>query len=1001
MKSKTFQEEFNKLNTKQKEAVEAIEGPVMIIAGPGTGKTQIIAMRIANILNKSQVNPSNILCLTFTNSGVRAMKERLLKIIGVASYQIQVVTFHSFCNEIIDSFSDKFLFAKEINQLDDLEQIEIIQNILDKTELKYIKPFKSPYYYKRAILKSISNLKQEDITPEQYCETIKEQINNYNLNKDKLNKTDKLNTESQINKNRELYVVYKKYQQYLTEAGKYDYNDMILFVLRALKKDNDLLSYAQEKYQYILVDEYQDTNTSQNEIVDMLCSFHDFPNIFVVGDDEQSIYRFQGASMENILLFKKKYPKAKIIILKDTYRSGQNILDAARNVIDNNKNQIANKLKLKKQLVSNTRSTKGKIYLAQFDRSSNEYYFIAMKIKELIDKGNIKASEIAVLYRNNADVVDLIAYLSKLNIPYKIESGKNVLQDPEIQKIIQFLKILSNEKIESDALVEVMHYPFFNLDTLDIYKIISEAVKRKQSVFDTLLDLKNVTIKYKKKFQCFVNSIFKYREVLFNNNFSKAFETIIDETGFIKYLTQNEANAEHLNRLQALFKYIQSQNRKNSKFNLKLFLENIELLDENNLTIEEEEVELDFSGVNLMTAHKSKGLEFDVVFIMHLSDKHWGNVVQRELIKLPNGLLKIQKNIIDDNEEERRIYYVTLTRARHAIYLTTSSEYGDEDTSAFVTPSLFISEISSKYITKVDTRKLSEKYEDRLKLMFSTDKWSLTKSTKKYLETLLSDFKLNPTALNNYLNCPKRFFYDNMLHIPKAKDIYQSYGTAVHFALDRFFKKYKQDFELPSKKILLDYYKEGLNDEIIDEKDYKGVLTNGTNILSGYFSNFQAVWKKHGPPIYTEYGFGYHNVHFNKIPISGRIDRIELISSSANQVRIIDYKTSSPKSLNYILGKTKEKNTDYLYQAYFYKLLTDSDPLFRFGVKEIVFDFINDGNYKQVIVPIDPKEYEKFKEMLQDVYTNILKLNFPENPRRCKNNTYNCSYIKMCALPKK
>ena len=336
MINKVFQNEYVKLNPQQKKAVDTTEGPVMVIAGPGTGKTQILAMRIANILKSTQVNPSNILALTFTNSGVYQMKKRLLEIIGIESYKIHIHTFHSFSNEIIKSYPEIFANINEINQLTDLEQAQIVRKIIDSSNLKILKPLKAPYLYAKSIIKSIGELKQEGISPNNFDQVISKEVKSLKNNSDHVHekgvskgkvKVKYIEEKHRLNKNCELAKIYTKYQKELETSSKYDYADMILFVLNAFKDNGELLSIYQEKFQYILVDEFQDTNSAQNEIIKVLLSFHNRPNIFVVGDDEQSIFRFQGASLENILFFSNTYPDTEIIILKNNYRIVQKILD--------------------------------------------------------------------------------------------------------------------------------------------------------------------------------------------------------------------------------------------------------------------------------------------------------------------------------------------------------------------------------------------------------------------------------------------------------------------------------------------------------------------------------------------------------------------------------------------------------------------------------------------------------------------------------------------------
>lgn len=1003
MLSKEFLKEFGKLNFEQKAAVEAIEGPVMIIAGPGTGKTQILAMRIANILAKTQVNPANILCLTFTNSGVQSMKQRLLEIIGPPSYQIHVHTFHAFCNEIISQFPEKFLIAKDINQLDDLEQVFIIQEIIKNNNFSYIKPLKSPYYYQKAIIRAISELKKENITIEKLSRVLKKEAESFRKEAKNFSLAKKEERKKQLLKNREFMQVFWQYQVKLNELGKYDYDDMILFVLNALRSDSELLSNLQERFHYILLDEYQDTNSAQNKIIDLLAAFFKEPNIFVVGDDEQSIFRFQGASMENILSFKRSYPNAKIIVLKTSYRSSQKILDASRKLIQYNFDQISDRLKIKKRLVSNNNNLSSQIYLGEFSSEEVENYFVAREIKRLINKEGVAPKKIAVLYRNNRDALGLVEYLSRLNVPYQLEGGENILNDFEINKLINLLKILNTPSkiINNNLFLEVMHYPFFKIPALDVYKLAEFSGKNRTDIFRVLSSsLAELDLKNKKPLENFLKLFMDLRKIFYNNTFSSAFEQILNRSGYLNYLLSLKDSARYLNRLQSLFKYIQRLNLKRKNLNLNEFLNHLELMEENNLSIMEDQLTPDFSGVNLMTAHKAKGLEFDDVFIIHLTDKHWGNLGARELIKLPVGLLELNMKADENDEEERRLFYVSLTRAKNNIYLSFAQKYGDLENETFTFASKFIGEIPLNLIKKIDVRIFEKQFKQRLKIKFSEPKWIQSEELKDFISALITDFQLSPTAFNSFLQCPERFFFDNILRVPKVKNFSQSYGTAVHFALERFFKKYQKELSLPTLKYLIDAFEEGIEQEILDKADFERAKGRGRIVLSEYYNSNKDLWKKRGIPISCEFNFSYHNVHYLNVPITGRIDKIELIDSIAKRVRIIDYKTASIKSLNFLLGKTKEKDTQYLFQGYFYKMLADNDPLFNWQIGEIAFEFISDHGFKQVVLPIEKVDYEKFLSLVQKTYDEIKSLNFPKNYFECQKNGRICDYNQICKIAK-
>lgn len=1001
MITKNFFKEFERLNEKQKEAVEAIEGPVMVVAGPGTGKTQIIAMRIANILKETQIDAGNILALTFTNSGVWAMKKRLLEIIGPPSYKVHIHTFHSFCNEVIQTFPEKFIFSDRINQLSDLDQILIIRDILAKTDLKFLKTPKSPYYYQAAILDAIKKLKQENINPLDLKKVVLKEIKAIetadDLYHDKGPAKGKFKTKyaelfHQMYRSLELAKVYSLYQEQLKKMGVYDYADMIIFVAQKFKTDKELLSYYQEKFQYILVDEYQDTNSAQNEVVRLLARFYKEPNLFVVGDDEQSIYRFQGAALENILDFVKHYPSVKTVILKDNYRSGQRVLDASRELINHNQNQIFNLLKIDKQLLSHTLKKNDKIYFASFSNNMVEDFFIVRKIKELLRKG-VLASEIACIYKEHKDGNDLADLLSKANIAFSQNSSENVLNDPDIIRIIDFLTVVDNP-YNSEKLFEIMNFSFLGLNQLDVYRATNLASQQRRDLFD-ILTSKNLKFNNRKKINNLVKLILGSLTDFHNTTFSQAFENLINDSGYLDYLLSLSDAPIKLNRLKSFFDEIKIINSKNKKLNLKAFLQLMNDLQENNLKIAEEPMDVNLNSVKLLTAHQAKGLEFEYVFIMHLTDNRWGNKNKRQLIKLPSGLLKNQTTTEENEEEERRLFYVALTRAKKSIFLTFAEHY--RENAAQELPTKFISEIPQKFISKIKTDSLEKQFIHRLTASLKPKIWHPAKDMKIFLSELAQKYILNATALNAYLLCPKNFFFDQFLRVPKVKNYNLAYGSAAHFALERLFKKQKQDLKMPSKKYFLRMFIKGLDKEILSDRDIEQAVAQAKNYLSKYYDFYSDTWVK-SIPLALEYNFGFHNVHFETIPINGKIDKIELLDKSGKQVKIIDYKTSSPKSLNHLLGKTQEKDTSFLYQAYFYKLLAENDPLFEWQIKEVEFDFLTpvDDKFKKVIIPIDKNDYDKFKETVKEVYTKIQKLDFTPETKSCNHHSCECIYKNFC-----
>ena len=451
-----FLESYKRLNPEQKKAVDTIEGPVMVIAGPGTGKTEVLTMRIANIIDKTDTPPEAILALTFTESGVASMRKRLAELIGTAAYRATIETFHGFANMAIKNYPDKFPEIIGSTSITDIDQVRILRYIIDATQLKALKPFGDRYYYLWHVLRAITELKQQGISPEEFKKIILKEKEDFecidNLyyesgaHKGKM-KGKYADSQKHIERNGEVTVIYEKYQAALRAGKQYDYSDMIMYAMLALKNDEDFRLTLQESYLYFLVDEHQDTNDAQNKIIELLASFHKNPNLFVVGDEKQAIFRFQGASIANFFHFKKLYKDITLIPLLNNYRSTQTILDAAQVV---SPRDIPLKAKAGKPEFP--------IQLATLSSMEVEYFSIAQKIKELLGK-KAAPEEIAVLYRENRDAIPLARMLEKQNISFNIESDQDVLGDEDISKILRILRAVQHFGSKPEFF-EMLHVDF-------------------------------------------------------------------------------------------------------------------------------------------------------------------------------------------------------------------------------------------------------------------------------------------------------------------------------------------------------------------------------------------------------------------------------------------------------------------------------------------------------------------------------------------------------------
>lgn len=996
-----FNELYKQLNDKQKEAVEAIDGPVLVLAGPGTGKTQILTMRIANILTKTDTDPDAILALTFTDSGVRAMKERLISIIGEDAYHVNIYTFHSFASDIIQSNPDYFLDNGVLEPLSDIERVYIFKEIFDQLEIKNIKPFSAPYFYLYTAISKIKELKREGISPKDFAIAVKSQTETKEFK------------EYDINKNKELSEVYELYQQKLKEHRRYDFEDMINFVIQKFENDPEFLAKYIERFQYFLVDEFQDTNNAQSRLLYILNShWGEQSNLFVVGDDDQSIYRFQGASTENIHEFLRRYPNAKVINLEKNYRSKQYILDSSHTLIDKNETRINKILNISKKLEAVKPSDKNQqINVIEFSSSYIESYFIASEIKRLISEENVNPDEIAVIYRNNADAQLLSEILGKLNVKYQIQGGQNILESGLIIRLMHLFNVIYKirNKDEDLDLFTLFNYEFLGFDSLDVLKLVRFASEKQKNLFDILddqtIDLSG--IKHIQKFQDFKTKLIGWNYDSVNMTFIDFVQKILSDSGFLRWVLDQRDNYRKLNILNSFFSEIKRLNQSDRELTLEKFIKHIGLMNENRIPISEQDLEIDSNSIHLMTAHKSKGLEYEYVFIPYFVDGKWSNVRSRDLIKFPPAIIeKIVNDFITSEdtqiEDERRLLYVTLTRAKSKIYITSSKSYITNNSSKDVVMCMYLSDIHDGYINRIDQEKFEFQNIEILKTILSMPdvNSSISDDEKIFLESALINFKLSATALNTYLECPYKFKLDILFKTPRPREKQLILGTVVHGTLEAMYKEIVKGKQIDFEKIP-EIFKKKLDSEIIRESEYQEIYEQGIFILNRYIDTYKdELTNPKDKILFLEkyFGFNFDMPRLDsKILLQGKIDKTILLNDEEREVRIVDYKTGKPSTKNQILGKTKDSDGSLYRQLLFYSLLLSLNRNNRYDVVEMQLDFTGDRKTKPVRVDFtkpNDNDIEELKDTIRSVWSKIHEYNF----ERTKDYSpcFKCKYRQHC-----
>lgn len=995
------------LNSEQQKAVNAIEGPVLLIAGPGTGKTEVLARRIENILKITDTNPESILCLTFTENGGNEMRKRLFELIGNDSFKINIKTFHSFCNDLIQTYPEKFTFKKELIQLNEVTQISIINEIIDSyrdgDEVNHLINFNNPYMYTKKILESIKTLKKEGFNSQKFKNRIyeihREILNNPKNNKRGTPTNEWRNLLKTAEKNLELSIIYSDYEAILIERGFYDFEDMILRVIERFQIDEEFVAEMQERFLYILVDEYQDTNGSQNEILKYFGTYDSSPNIFAVGDDDQGIFRFQGANLENLLFFDKQFQNVQHFLITTNYRSTQYILNLADSLISNCSTRLTTiKPELIKQLKQGGNFKKMyKAGLGEFEKGEEEIKFIVKKINELKSEGD-NYSDIAIIYHDNKDGIDIAEALLKEKIPFNISLGINALQNKVVEKIIKILNFIEFSDVNNDEILgQIIFYDFFNFNQLDLLKIlhhynsINKFYSQKSTpLFFIIADeelLQKIGVKDIEKFKWFTSSILNWKRTSENETLKSFFELLYEESGLKKYVLTSKKDFDDLNAIKSFYTHLKESCRINPEQSLKSFLNEIKIMKENNIALETRNITSTGDRVTLQTAHKSKGSQYKNVFITKVVKDVWGDKIERDQLRLLTKEVDKVSNSIEALDEQRRLLYVAITRAKERLFITYSKIYGSGDELKVRFPSRFISELNQEYIEKINIEEFQrEDKNEQENIIKHLPKTIYSIEEEDYLKELIKNFKLSASSLNSYIKCPLKFKYENLIKTPKSYKINIILGNAIHSTLEQFLSNYDDSGQY-NLEFLLTIFRIGLEKTQILKADYIELLKKGEIMLTNYFNYYNPTFKK---PLFTEYNINNESIFLEdgnglKVRLRGKIDKIELINEDENSVRIVDYKASKPRSDNYIKGLTKADNGEYYRQLLFYKLLSDLDKNFKIKphndkmrVEELQIDFIDadQNKFKKATFKVNEDDVKNLKNLIYKVYSNIQSLEF-------------------------
>lgn len=677
------------MNSEQSEAVRTTEGPLLIMAGAGSGKTRVLTHRIAYLLDEKDVSPYNILAITFTNKAAKEMKARVEHLVGEEAQVIWMSTFHSMCVRILRRDADRIGIERNFTIIDPTDQKSVIKDVLKSENID------SKRFEPRMFIGAISNLKNELKTPED----AQKEANDFH---------------SQM-----VATVYKGYQRQLSRNEALDFDDLIMTTINLFERVPETLEYYQNKFQYIHVDEYQDTNKAQYTLVKLLAN--KFENLCVVGDSDQSIYGWRGADIQNILSFEEDYPEAKIIFLEQNYRSTKNILNAANEVIKHNSER-----KPKGLWTANSGGDKIQYYEAMTERDEAEYV-----VKEIMkhQRGGKKYSEMAILYRTNAQSRVLEETFMKSNIPYTMVGGQKFYDRKEIKDLLSYLRVIANSN-DDISLQRIINVPKRGIGPSSVEKIQTYALQNNISMFDALAEVDFIGLSKKVTQECIsfyemIQNLIKEQEFL---EISEIVDEVLQKSGY-RDMLDREQSIESRSRLENLDEFMSvpkdyEENTPLEEQSLINFLTDLSLVAD----IDEADTQ---NGVTLMTMHSAKGLEFPIVFIMGMEESLFPHI------------RAIKSEDDHEMEEERRICYVAITRAEELLYITNATTRMLFGRSQSNMPSRFLKEIPEDLLDSHTGQKrqtISPKYQP--KRGFS----KRTTSTKKQVSS--SDWKVGDKVMH-------------------------------------------------------------------------------------------------------------------------------------------------------------------------------------------------------------------------------------------------------------
>lgn len=1011
-----------KPNEMQQKAIDILKGQVMLLAGPGTGKTFTVIHRIEKMLADG-IDPSSILCLTYSDAAANEMRQRLIKKMGVIASSVDIYTYHSFCNDIIKTYPSQFDLSVGVRVITDTEKITLMKECIDEVQLQFfVAPRGDRYYFTKSFVGHIEKLKSKRISKEDYFECIQtnptlvprlkeleseiyeREQRGETRNKGRYQELEKI--KSNIERAKELWALYETYSEKMMNNNLIDFSDMINFVLDEFDKDIAFLTEVSNKYTYFLVDEYQDTNQLQNAIIFNLVDANKEKNVFVVGDDDQIIYGFQGARIDTIENFLIKYPDTQVICLQENNRSTQSILDFSYSVISQDEKRLENNKTFKDKNISKKLTAKNqkiipfdkKVRLLHFGESLQEINHIVDEVKALIDsdncpkndKGEKDLSKISIIAKKRAELQMYAEMLKGKNISIQIDDGRSVFAIRSSILIYFYLKAMTNNIFADDKLFGLLLAEPFKINLEDYNKILKEKQLFREDVPNDFISLMRILDGWKdeEKIKNFLETFDDLKIFASNNSLRNTIIEILNRTGILVAFHSEPKNK--MENLMGIKKFIDEATEFGNLNKTASLIDFVKYLDDcllNEIDITTDKNPIIQNAVQLTTYHGSKGREFDFVYLPNLISKNW------EDFSMPGEYKLVTDEVFEKEEEKARkdsellkLLFVGITRAKHTLTIS----FADMDNGKANQITKYLANFAEYDFDRQTFEYKEEDFTNEFIRSISRDVYDNKQAFINEITERVKNTVLSPSRMNDYLDCPRKFYYTKILKIDMEEGDWDNanFGTLIHEILEKAVRTAKDRGKYPELSDVMKEFEIGLNNSRFTTEAKKEKFAKlGKQALESYYPHFSQI----PDSMIEDIELSFYGVEVDGDLITGKIDRIE--KNNDGTYSLYDYKTGVPVPERQIaVGGYKE---GYYNQLCFYKYAYEK--LSGKQVSQVGIIYVEE-HQRSVYKTFDNTDMEYIEKLIKDTYKNIKELNFDPIPEDNNGVCKFCAYKQLCRL---